>query len=74
MPKLPVLKPSEVIRVLERNGFTFTRAKGGHQIYTKGSRGVIIAFHRRDLKRGTLHSIIKQTGLTVDEFIQLLRS
>ncbi|MGH8696169.1 MAG: type II toxin-antitoxin system HicA family toxin [Burkholderiales bacterium] len=31
-----------------------------------------MAFHPGDLKRGTLHGIIKQAGLTIDEFIDLL--
>jgi hypothetical protein len=42
------------------------------------SKGVtyhaVVPCHRGDLKRGTLHGIIKQAGLTPDEFITLLRS
>jgi predicted RNA binding protein YcfA (HicA-like mRNA interferase family) len=34
---------------------------------------VTIAYHARDLKRGTLTGIIKQAGLTIDEFTSLLR-
>ena len=34
---------------------------------------VIVPFHRRDMKRGTLLGIIKDAGLTTDEFIKLLR-
>jgi predicted RNA binding protein YcfA (HicA-like mRNA interferase family) len=33
---------------------------------------VAVAFHGRDLKRGTLTAIIKQAGLTVEEFARLL--
>ncbi|MCZ6659805.1 MAG: type II toxin-antitoxin system HicA family toxin [bacterium] len=33
---------------------------------------VIVPHHPRDIKRGTLHSIIKQTGLAVGEFLELL--
>jgi predicted RNA binding protein YcfA (HicA-like mRNA interferase family) len=33
---------------------------------------VAVAFHRRDLKRGTLTAIIKQAGLSVEEFTKLL--
>jgi hypothetical protein len=33
---------------------------------------VTVPFHRRDLKRGTLKSILDQAGLSTDEFIALL--
>lgn len=33
---------------------------------------VTVAFHRHDLKRGTLTAIIKQAGLSVEEFTKLL--
>jgi len=73
MPKLPALKPKEVIKVLERAGFIFSRQKGSHQIYTRGNTGVIIPFHNKDLKKGTLRHIIKQAGFITREFLKLLR-
>jgi predicted RNA binding protein YcfA (HicA-like mRNA interferase family) len=33
---------------------------------------VTVPYHRRDLKRGTLHSIIRQAGWTVEEFLERL--
>jgi len=72
MSKLPALKPSQVIKVLEKAGFSFVRQKGSHRIYVKGNRGITIPFHNRDLKKGTLRHIIKQAGLTVEEFLKLL--
>jgi len=33
---------------------------------------VVIAYHNRELKRGTLHAIIKQAGLTLGQFLELL--
>jgi len=35
---------------------------------------VVVPFHNKDLKRGTLHVILKQADLTVEEFIELLSS
>jgi len=73
MPKVPSLKPRKIIAVLEKTGFVFIRQKGSHRIYVKGGFGVTIPFHNKDLRKGTLRSIIKQAGFTVEEFIKLLR-
>ena len=40
-------------------------------MFLKGSRGVTVPVHNKDLRKGTLRSIVKQSGLTVDEFIKL---
>jgi predicted RNA binding protein YcfA (HicA-like mRNA interferase family) len=73
MPKLPVLKSKEVIKTLERAGFCFTRQKGSHRIYIKNNIGITIPCHNKKLKKGTLRHIIKQSGLTVEEFLKLFR-
>lgn len=73
MPKLPVLKPQEVIKILKKAGFSFIRQKGSHRIYLKNNIGITIPFHSKDLKKGTLRHIIKQTGLTTEEFLKLLK-
>jgi len=70
--KLPAAKPKRVIRALERNGFHVHHVKGGHYFLRKGNINLIIPYHNKDLKPGTLHDIIKQSGLTVDEFLALL--
>ena len=72
MPKLPALKPREVIKALERAGFVFVRQKGSHRIYTKQNLGVTVPYHNGDLKVGTLRHIIKQSGLEVGEFLKLI--
>ena len=72
MPKLPVLKPREVIKALERAGFMFARQRGSHRIYIKGNVGITVPFHNKDLKVGTLKHIIKQSGLELKQFISFL--
>lgn len=76
MSKLPACTPKDVVRVLERAGFLFDHATGSHHFYRHPDHtqlGLItVAIHRKDLKRGTLHSIIKQAGLTREEFLRLL--
>jgi len=73
MSRLPVLKPQEVIKVLKKAGFSFIRQKGSHRIYVKESIGITVPFHNKDLKKGTLRHIIKQSGLSVEGFLKLLK-
>jgi len=73
MPRLPALKSKEVIIIIERIGFYFIRQKGSHRIYTKNNIGITIPYHNKELKKGTLRHIIKQSGLTVEEFLKLHR-
>ncbi len=70
--RLPSLKPAEVIRVLERNGFQRITKRKKHRIYTDGSHIVPVPYHNRDLPPGTLRSIIHLAGWTEDEFLQRL--
>lgn len=71
MSKIPALKPIEVIKILKKAGFKFIRQKGSHQIYLKNNRAVTVPYHNSDLRKGTLIAIIKQSGLTLREFIHL---
>ncbi|HKQ52821.1 MAG TPA: type II toxin-antitoxin system HicA family toxin [Pyrinomonadaceae bacterium] len=70
--KLPVVKPKKVIKALERSGFYIHHTTGSHYILKKGASRVTVPYHNKDLKPGTLASIITQAGLTVDEFLELL--
>jgi predicted RNA binding protein YcfA (HicA-like mRNA interferase family) len=70
--KLPVLKPKKVIKALERGGFRVHHTSGSHYILKKEKLRVTVPYHGKDLKPGTLRSIIEQAGLTVEEFLDLL--
>jgi predicted RNA binding protein YcfA (HicA-like mRNA interferase family) len=74
MPRLPVCTPTDVIRALNKAGFFMDHSTGSHRYFRHPSRpGIVtVPFHRRDLKRGTLKSILDQAGLSTDEFIALL--
>lgn len=73
--RLPSLKPRDVIRTLERAGFFVDHIHGSHH-YLKHPEKlmllVVVPYHPRDIKRGLLHAIIKQAGMTVEEFVGLL--
>lgn len=72
MPKLPSLKPRQVVAALERAGFYQVRQRGSHLQLKKGNLLVTVPMHAGDLKPGTLRSIIRQSRMSVDEFLTLL--
>jgi predicted RNA binding protein YcfA (HicA-like mRNA interferase family) len=73
MPKLPVISGKECIAALRKGGFYELRQRGDHVIMHRDnpSATVSIPLHKT-LKKGTLRTIIRQAGWTVDEFIDLL--
>ncbi|RLC92261.1 MAG: hypothetical protein DRI79_01065 [Chloroflexi bacterium] len=75
MPRLPTVKPRQVIRALERVGFEIDHQTGSHVVLRRADDGcrVIVPWHNRDLGRGLTLRIVKSAGLTRDEFIELLR-
>jgi len=71
--KYPVLKPQEVISILETFGFSHKSQKGSHVKYVKTEKDkptktVIIPMHD-EIAKGTLKSILSQAGLTLEEFL-----
>ena len=72
MSRLPALTSVKVIRALERAGFVFVRSRGSHRLYARGERIIIIPFHNKDLRKGTLKNIIQQSGLSIEEFTAFL--
>ena len=73
MSKLPSLKPKALIKKFEKAGYVIDRQKGSHVIlYNRTDRRrLTIPLHVKDLPKGTLLSIIKQAGLTKEEFLKL---
>ncbi len=74
MSKLRPLPPKKVIKALSKVGFVPVRQKGSH-IILKNEEGVVIVVPNHpgeDIGRGLLLKIIKQAGLTKEEFLKLL--
>ncbi len=59
------MTPRELRRLLEQNGFVFTRQSGSHAIYKhpQSKRRVVVPVHSGDIPVGTLHAILKDAGL-----------
>lgn len=72
MSKLPRISGKDCIRVLGKAGFYFKRQHGSHVILRRDNpyTQVTIPDHK-ELDRGTLRSIIRQSGLSIDEFMKL---
>jgi predicted RNA binding protein YcfA (HicA-like mRNA interferase family) len=73
MAKLPVAKGDDAIKAFERAGFYLDHWSGGHAILCHpDGRHLSIPGGRKELKPGTLRTLIRKAGLTVDEFTELL--
>jgi predicted RNA binding protein YcfA (HicA-like mRNA interferase family) len=57
----------DVVRALRRLGFTVTRQDGSHIRMSKGARHVTVPNHRTLVPK-TLQSILRQAGITLEEF------
>ncbi len=74
MNKLPVISGPRCVRVLEGAGFYLKRQTGSHMILRRDEpfAQVVVPDHKV-LDRGTLRAIIRQAGLSVDEFMSFLK-
>jgi predicted RNA binding protein YcfA (HicA-like mRNA interferase family) len=72
MPKLPAVKSTEMVRVLERAGFVPVRQRGSHLRLRKGNLAVTVPIHPGDLPAIVVRSILRQAQLTEEEFKVLL--
>ncbi|MBI4672843.1 MAG: type II toxin-antitoxin system HicA family toxin [Chloroflexi bacterium] len=72
--RLPSLNSKQVIRALERAGFYQRRQTGSHLILRKEGleRPTPVPIHSGDIPRKLVLQIIKEAGLTVEEFLELL--
>jgi len=73
MPKIPVLKPGQVMAALEKTGFHRVRQRGSHVQYKRGNLLVTVPNHPGDLNPLVLRSILRQAQMTVDELTKLLK-
>lgn len=74
MPSLPRLSGRTVVKALGRDGWEQTRQKGSHIILVKeGSWATLSVPDHREIAPGTLRSLIRASGLTVDAFIALTK-
>ena len=72
--RIPQMKPREMIRVLEKFGFLVKRQTGSH-IFMHNSNTkntTVIPFHAKDIHRGVLFEMLKQAGISKEDFLKKL--
>lgn len=73
MSKLPVISGRECIKALEKAGFYFKRQEGSHIVMRRDDPfGQVVVPDHKELDRGTLRAIIRQAGLSSNEFLKFL--
>jgi predicted RNA binding protein YcfA (HicA-like mRNA interferase family) len=75
MSRLPDVSGAELVKALRQAGFVVLRQKGSHVSMEKtdatGHWRTVVPMHS-EIARGTLHDILKQTGLTREDLLKLL--
>jgi predicted RNA binding protein YcfA (HicA-like mRNA interferase family) len=73
--RLPAIKPSQLIRALERAGFFVHHVSGSHYVMRHSREvalRVVVPYHNKDLRQGTLHSILRDAKISPDQLRELL--
>jgi predicted RNA binding protein YcfA (HicA-like mRNA interferase family) len=75
MNRLPVVSGAELCKMLAQKGYEIDHQKGSHIILRQAD----FPCHRlnvpnhKELPKGTLRAILRQAGLTADEFLELIK-
>lgn len=75
MSKLGMYRAREVVRAFERAGWVVKHHTGSHVIMEKEGQEATLSIPDhpgKDVKRGTLRNLIRDAGMTVDEFLRLI--
>ncbi len=71
MPALPVLSGRKVVRAFQKLGWQMARQRGSHIILVKdGEIASLSVPDHKEVARGTLRSLIRTAGITVEEFCE----
>jgi len=74
MPSLPNLSGRDVVKAFRRDEWEKVRQRGSHVVLVKeGSMATLSVPDHKEVAKGTLRSLIRASGLTVDEFLKLTR-
>ena len=72
MPSLPTMSGRETVRAFAQDGWQMVRQRGSHMVLVKeGHMATLSVPDHREVAKGTLRSLIRASGLSVDEFLSL---
>ena len=63
-----LLSSEQIIKILLKSGFQFVSQRGSHQKYQKVGFTVIVPSPRKEIPIGTFRSIVRQAGLSINDF------
>ena len=72
MDRLPVISGDDFVKVMRKIGYVWDHTEGSHMILLHPAKGRLSVPRHRELGRGLLRNLIRDAGLTRDEFIALL--
>ena len=70
--KLPRLSGSKLIKILSKQGFEIVRQRGSHVFLRHSDGRTTVVPNHQEIDKGTLLEIIRQAGLTRNEFLELI--
>ena len=71
--RLPVLSGDDFVRVMRKIGYIWDHTEGSHMILLHPSRRRLSVPRHKELGRGLLRALIRDIGLSKEEFIRLLQ-
>jgi len=71
MPKLPCVSGTKVAKALERLGFVRERQRGSHLVMRRETDVCVVPMHR-EVDQGTLRGVLRQAGVSPEEFVEHL--
>ena len=71
MPKFPGLSGAQIVRALEKLGFVVARQSGSHIVMRRNGQGCVVPSHK-EVKVGTVNGVLRQAGVTAEEFNSVL--
>lgn len=75
MPKLPSITSKKLIKILKSFGFQLDHSTGSHFIFynPKTKKRSVVPYHRQDLPKGTIMSILREAGISRKQLEDLLK-
>ena len=73
MTRLPVISGDDFVKAMRKIGYVWDHTEGSHMILLHPSKGRLSVPRHKELGRGLLRALIRDAGLTRDEFVTLLR-
>ena len=67
MPKFPGLSGADVVRALEKLGFSVVRQTGSHIVMRRLGSGCVVPNHK-EVKVGTVNGVLRQAGISPEDF------